>query len=1132
MKNFFKLTKAFAVHALIFSLMQTTFIFGVQAASIDKTEATGKEILSVANIAVQTYGQFLGAKQQMISQQIAATKNQAMMQQLSPGCRKPDGTACYTVAGKFFPECPIPASMSSMPQNVCSAASPDPAAISSMITYESISKSWVNYFEQMQNPASNSTTPFGMKCLEDKKKALDSQLTEMQNNLTRLQDQLNKDKETFKANNKKLIDDMTATNDELNGSANGSGKNNLKAKTTDFAKYFSQSCQSVIGDEALAAGAQSLGFIGIMQSMSATNKKAADYNSNRTLIEADVRRDIEKNKKLIVDGGIDDYLSATVKGGGLQSTTKYGSVAAAIVKQADEFSTAKARIAKELSKIGYTLPPIDKNFSADFDGFLAGSQEFFKKQYVNDCVTGADKSGTAISTDQILSSLKQKSTNSEGTARDKYKAALKTILDSDAFIEDKLSQIKALETNYKDITITYQNSNAQRVTITPYDLYMKTLTACQSRYGQDQTFSTSASGVSQKTKVARGQALLRELKSLSDNYTSQLGSRVLEQALNCNGETKKSGSGCSVKDGGTAFDTANVNFCMSQASQCANEIAGCFSEADKQVQTRKAKLEAQAKTFNANTAALVARSNALYTAQKNAVMDMVKVVQARFPGTNFPIPADMFITMPEMKKDTFGVDMANDGNLAFMDELPKKIDLLKKVFKDQQVAVDKEIDDYVGKQSDAMSREKDKWEKLAGECKNMIDTSSREIAKMNNENMKKQSDMDNKVKNFCRKYASLANHPVGGCDNAKSLSSTMDEVASRIVPTVATNIAEFNGTCNEYNNESSSASQDCDSVDDKDMGKGQLAKCNAIRKAEAAKIEAATAAANKDGKKTAAAPKKSKKGMITPKAICSDKDGKALKDADFIEKAIAKLPEKERNKMDTADRKKALAKAVLKNDFSDFDYNIKDGDFFGDIAAISEAGKSGNSICQSVLDAEKYTPKSADKEKTDLYNAAVKDRDKFNTDNKAVTERSAEQVGKDSKELEDLKKVLPDKITAEQSARILELKKINDTADAFKGLNDKVAATQKAMDESAKETDPKGADNKASLLLALDNLKEAGSATPSVTEVKSDAFRKIGEQVEENTTCDSQATNTNVAKAFQNSLLPAGFDEKVLGIAK
>jgi hypothetical protein len=1113
MKNFLKLTKAFAVHALIFSLVQTSFIFQAEAASTGKTSSTGtaaNEILGIANVAVATYGQFLGQKQQMVAQQIAAQKNQALMQSLSPNCRKPDGTACYTVAGKFFPECPLPASMSALPQNVCEGASPDPSAISSMITYESIAKSWENYYEQMQNEASNMTTPFGLKCLADKKKALDSQLIEMQNNLTRLQDQLNKDKETFKANNKKLIDDMTITNDELVG---GSEKNNLKLKTKDFAKYFSQSCQSVIGADKLGTSAAQGGLLGIMQSLSGTNKQAADYNSNKTLIEADIRRDIEKSQKLISDNGLEDYLKISTV------DTKYGSVAFAIQQQNAEFNVAKNRIAKELSKIGYTLPPLDKNFSTDFDTFLSGSQEYFKKKYVNDCVTGADKSGVAISTEQILSSLKQKSTNSEGTARDKYKAALQTILNSDAFIEDKLAQIKALETNYKDITITYQNSAAQRVTSTPYDLYMKTLAACETRYSQDDTFSTSAAGVSQKTQVARGQNLLRELKSLNDNYTSQLGSRVLEQALNCNGESKKSGAAC-VSGDANSFDTTKPTFCMSQASQCANEIQGCYSEADKQVQTRKAKLEAQAKAFNANAAALVARSNALYTAQKNNVMDMVKAVQARFPGTNFPIPADMFITMPEMKKDTLGVDLVNDGNLSFMDDLPKKLDLLKSVFKEQQAKVDTEIEDYVTKQSSAMDTQKGKWTALAGKCTGMINTSSKGLADKNNADAKAQADLDKKVRDFCSKYAGLSNHPLGACEKAKSLSDVIGDISLRIVPTVATNVAEFNNVCNEFNNEATSADEECSSDNREYLDRAAKKRCDQKADNETKRLQ----------QQGNTLPEKSKTPKGIPlKSLCSGKDGNTANNNEFIEKAIAKLPQQERDKLSTSEKKNALLKAVTSGDFSDVDIDhIADGDFFANIADLLGDMKSSDIICDSLSKIDKKPASTADMNLNDSYEAAKKEKENFGKDH---TTRSADQVAKETiekKTIEDLK----ESATPMQQARLATLKQSDEDSKKLADLTAKIDDAKKAVDDANVKSSNPDQKRKHDLNDYLNDLKIAGEKTPSSSELKSKAFQNIGEQVDATSVCDSQAANTNISKSFSNSLLPTGFDEKVLGVSK
>lgn len=101
-----------------------------------------------------------------------------------------------------------------------------------------------------------------------------------------------------------------------------------------------------------------------------------------------------------------------------------------------------------------------------------------------------------------------------------------------------------------------------------------------------------------KRKKLKEVALLRELQSLHNNYSSQLASRVLDQALNCNGEFEKAGSGCGNKE---AFDHTSANFCMSNANLFVPTKCLAVMLKRQNTEARKAKMEALAKTFNANT---------------------------------------------------------------------------------------------------------------------------------------------------------------------------------------------------------------------------------------------------------------------------------------------------------------------------------------------------------------------------------------------------------------------------------------------------------------------------------------------------------------------------------------------------
>ncbi len=910
-----KLTKGLAVHAVIFSLLQTSFIFTAHAASYNTIEQTGKEAVNVLGAAVNMYGQVKTQQIQQQQQLAQQVQNAKILQQLSPGCRKADGTLCYANVGKLFPECPLPATMATMPQNVCSETKPTPqesaAQISSMDNYENVANNWVNHYDQMLNVASNASVPVGLKCLEDKQKAVNSQLTEMVNNLTRLQDQLNKDKETFRANNKKILEEIATANDELLGAA-GTGKNNLKLKTADFAKYFSASCQSVIGEQGIAAGPKD-GLVGIMQSLSPVNKRAADFNSNKSAIESEVRADIAKFQAAIKNGGLQDFLAGKVA-----DTSKFGALNTAIFNQSKEFNIAKERITKELAKMQYEIPAMDKDFSADFNDEIGGASSMFQTRYVTACTMGTGSAGIAIPLNQLLDKMVQQ----DGTpgARDQYKNAIVNAMNSGDSMERVVMTLQGLEAStYKGMMVTYQTPDGQNVTSSPAQILTETWKRCEA------SFTTN-----EKKKSVRAQNLMKEYKSLHDNYSSNLGAKALEQVLSCNGESKKSGASCSSPE---SFNHLSNSFCKAHAEQCATEVNGCYAEANKHVETRKNKMENLAKVFNANATAMVARSNQLYTAQKTAVMDMIKLYQTRFPGTNFEIPENMFVSMPELKTDSFGIPLAGDGNMAFMDELPKKIELMKKMFKSQQENVNNEIQDYIAKQSEAMEKQKDRWKQLAQQCRSMADSIRKDVNKFTADGMKAQQQLDNKVGMFCKKYSDLKSNPLSACNNdPQKLAEDADAIAGRLTPNAQYITVQFRNVCNQYNNESSSAFDSCLDVDmdaTTSAGKKKRDACKQVF----AKEERRLASLDSSGPKQ-------RSSRLSAESFCKDD---TVTDEQFIAAAAAKLPE-----ADKATLKDVKTISELKDKYSKLEETSED--FLKGIVGLAEKDQS---VCKAVSEAAK-----------------------------------------------------------------------------------------------------------------------------------------------------------------------------------
>ncbi|MFA6238723.1 MAG: hypothetical protein WC635_15415 [Bacteriovorax sp.] len=933
MKKINKVLKVLMINAIICSLMQNPFVSNAMAAEKGSSDINAKDIINVVNAGLNVAENMQTQMFAMKQQQAALEAAQRMKQQLGPFCVNPKtGAACYTTPGKYFPECTLPASISNMPANACGNATPNPVQIGEMIGFQDLSNQWVNYYDQMSNKASNSKYPVGMACLVDKQKALDSQLIEMSNSLQRLQDRLNQDKQIFRDNNKKLLEDMNAANDELFGMG-GASKNNLNMKTQDFAKFFSQNCQSVIGKENLKNGTAG-GFNGILQGLSSTNKAAADFNLNKAAIENDLRREVDRISADINKGGI-DFWSGDVK------TTGFASIEAAVTKQSAEFQASRKRLTDELKELGYTPPPMDKNFTADMEEFIASSGDFFKKKYVNDCVTGADK-GIAIPVDDILKSIEQKSTRSGGTVTTDYRVALKKILESDAMMDEKMASIKALEAQYPGISITYKNESQASVTESPYTLFMRTIEKCEQRFAQDDTFSSKGSkGVSFQKKVDRGRAALQELKNLNDGFAGRIRQSITEQVLNCNGKEFKSGNSCNED----TMDSSKGGFCVTHASQCSNQILGCYGEVNKHVQTRKTKMENLSKVFNANVAAMVARSNTLYEQQKAAITNITQLIQSKFPGTNFELPKDMFVSMPELKKDAYGVEMAADGDMkAFLDgenSMPAKIDKLKEIFKKQRETVNKEIGDYIALQENAMKEQRSRWEKLAGKCETAVDASSKEIAKMNAEREKAQREEDAKVGKFCKKYNSISQNPIGACNKAKDLAELSDAISARLSSQATTLTEQYAAACDGFNNQNDELPDACSAKKESELSFKEKAECAAGKKKGSARLPE---------------PK-----PIRLSTLCStaEKD-----DKDFIAAVLTNFSATDREKLKDATTLDEL-KSKIESE------KIADNKFVADISDFIADAK-GEKICQKLT--SKVKPASSDELKRKKVELAVEEK--------------------------------------------------------------------------------------------------------------------------------------------------------------
>lgn len=753
-----RITKKNIIRIIITTLLMNAL--PIIYAETDSDDKFAENVKIIGGGASQMYGQYI--QQQIQSAQMMNNAN--MLNRLGPGCMQ-NGRPCHITPAKYFPECPITNSMVNFPRGMCETRTMNPMQVEQMSSYKQLANNWVNQFDHMLNPAQNSQFPVGLKCLADKQASLNQQLQNTENSLTALQTQLKKDLQIFKENNKKILEELEKNNKELFGLERGSSNNEDKMR--NMRNYFSPNCQNVIGKDNFN---QQQGLVGILKGMSLANTDAGNYLINRNAIEADIRRALERVNNKIKNEGVISIETGTID---VELKNLNPATLAVLNKAREEYRLNKARIESQIKDIqpNYKLPIADNNFSVDISEFVQTAQHQFKKQYINECLTGEDK-GVAIPLESVLNSLQQKSTANGGNARDKYKSALQLIIKSDDSLDQKLQQIKDLERIYSDITITYQNQQALRVTQTPYQLYMNIAKACEQRYSVSQTSTTSGAGTtitSQGKKVDRAVNLIKEYQTLNETFSARLNQSVNEQVLNCSGVTKKSEDGSCSK----SLDRTNENFCIAHANQCAGEVQACYLEADKQVKAREVKMASLAKTFNDNITALIARSNQLYDSQKGQVQGLVGYIQQRFAGTQFELPKDMFVPTPESgKSEHFGVTLVGGhlitpkGEMRFLEDqssLIGRIEKFKDMIKSQGKSTNELLKNYIDNQASAMDEQRRKWDELAIKCGTLYDESKSMVDKYNQEGMESQAKAQNSAGQFCKRFRTWKKNPNPGC---------------------------------------------------------------------------------------------------------------------------------------------------------------------------------------------------------------------------------------------------------------------------------------------------------------------------------------------------------------------------------
>ncbi|MDC1175056.1 hypothetical protein OAT67_06660, partial [Bacteriovoracaceae bacterium] len=666
--------------------------------------------------------------------------------------------------------------------------------------FKELAYSHENFYENLLAVGQNSRAPQGIECLKENLKNSLSQFNTKMNALQALSDKIKKENQAFRDENKKLLDELDKEASELFGETG----RDLDANTKKFADYFSPQCRRVIGDNNLLGAPKSGGLLGIRDDkLSASKQSANDYKNNEAKLKSDLDSQLKTIQAQIEEQGVEAWQFSPGEIVG-QGRNPFLGMQQSLKSEKSKFDREVGRIRKVVQEeVGYSIPTLDSNFRYNMKTFSKNAKNFFRKKEINECVTMSG-SGVGISTEKILDGLRQESTNSQGTTVIAYKKALKGILDSDAFIEEKLEAIRRLDAKLGrgDITVRYVDGSANQIADTPYGLFRKQVAMCESYISQDNTFSANNTNQkSIKEKIDRADRYIKQIMKLEKSFSSNIVNSIREQVQNCNGQPMESGS-CSA-DNNEMMNPKSQSFCMAHASQCSDQVNNCYNQVDQVIAQKQQRMKTLGANYDRNITALVARQEAILASVKAQVVQDAEFIRKFIPGAEYEFPKDLFVKMPADKKHPkFGIMLKGGGDLKDIENLPGEILKMKDMLKKQASAVNKEIGEYIASQEKAVKDNLKRWKKIASDC----EKAEQATQKMAADAYKAQQDEYAKAGQFCKKYNMLRQNPGAGCDQAESLVEDVMEASSYVNPEVGPVAIQYKGYCKSVNNEADESS--------------------------------------------------------------------------------------------------------------------------------------------------------------------------------------------------------------------------------------------------------------------------------------------------------------------------------------
>ena len=787
--NFRWVTHVLLIESIIFGLTLSPVV--AATTEVKQNDWVGNAV-GTLNSGLNVFNQILANQQAMIQQ------NQTM-----------NSLQITVVQDPYFPQCQLPKTKSNEAFNACDKiASPQEAQFAATLEAEAAKRGI--FYDQMLSEAQKTPYPVGIQCLENARQANNKDIQDRLNSLTQLINQLKEQDTVLKNQLENAKKEMSILHGELNGKKAGT----LNEETTDFAKKFDQypSCKNVLSSTTTSK-AGNLGLLGVRDTISKANSSGKSlldsaYETKSGAYRSDLNKQIETIKNQIKSKGISAWSSLSqnynyAKGG----MTEFGDLKSIMKSKASELSVDILSAKKYLKEnFDYTLPELDKNFTSKIASFESIAASTFKKKIINDCVTSADETGIGFTNEQILSGLQQQGGAGNSLTLQRYRQRLQSILDDEElFIEDKMDKIRLLQAPGGDFYGASIYIRTDAGSGTPFSLYRQLVSNCNKKYDSGVTSADNPTASSYKEKVAIAKDYISKVSSAASNFTNDLIGEIQDAYINCDDSRTEKVGGCT----NDAMNPGKSGFCIKSAESCASNIESCYNNIDNLVKETQNKLAAKAVDYNSVITNYLTQRKQLLQGQVYQALLNAEWLGEFFNNTAYEIP-NLNVNIPEKGFDSeYGLDLIGKGSLNFLsenssDNIISNLTKLQDMMKKQGNAIDKELQQHIAKQKQAIQSDKAVWAKLEQQCKGAVISYEDQANQQQQEMINAINEQNQNLYKFCSKYRHLSQNPLAGCDSDYSPNALFEDsldVASMLDPSVQANLGEYAALCASANNE-------------------------------------------------------------------------------------------------------------------------------------------------------------------------------------------------------------------------------------------------------------------------------------------------------------------------------------------